>query len=52
MHMQVNAKAESENRTKRDNVYVYETFKAGIAAGQLYDFDEAAGVLDRAWKKP
>jgi len=48
----VQYKAASEGRTKRDNDYLYDAFKAGLAANTTFGFQQALDVLDAHWKTP
>ena len=50
--VQVRDNAQKEGRTNRNNTYIYETFKAGLAANTNYGFQQALDVLDEAWRTP
>jgi hypothetical protein len=37
---------------KRDNAFIYNTFRAGIAAGYQYTLEEGLAVVNASWKAP
>ena len=50
--VQIAANAAKAGRTKRNNAYIYDTFKAGLAANTTYGFQQALDVVDGHWEIP
>ena len=50
--VQITDKAEKGGRTNHNNTYIYDTFKAGLAANTIYGFQQALDVVDRSWTTP